>query len=81
MAFALQSIQKRLPKSGSAVGGIRADPSQRLRGSEEGTVDGMRWLVSVSLALGVVSLAIQWRLMPHHEPPDVEAQQPRDSAP
>jgi predicted MFS family arabinose efflux permease len=30
----------------------------------------MRWLVAVSLGLGLVSLAIQWRWMPHHVPPD-----------
>jgi len=30
----------------------------------------MRWLVSASLALGLVSLAVQLRWMPHHAPPD-----------
>jgi predicted MFS family arabinose efflux permease len=71
MAFALQSIQKRLPKIlGPLIAGFVLTRAQHLFGSEQGTVDGMRWLVSVSLALGVLSLAIQWRWMPHHEPPD-----------
>jgi MFS family permease len=71
MAFALQSIQKRLPKVfGPLIAGFVLTQAQRLRGSEQGTVDGMRWLVSVSLALGLVALGVQWRWMPHHEPPD-----------
>jgi MFS family permease len=71
MAFALQSIQKRLPKVlGPLIAGFVLTEAQRLRGDEQGTVDGMRWLVSVSLALGLVSLAVQLRWMPHHEPPD-----------
>ncbi len=71
MAFALQSIQKRLPKIlGPLIAGFVLTQAQRLRGGEQGTVDGMRWLVSASLILGLVSLAIQWRFMPHHAPPD-----------
>jgi predicted MFS family arabinose efflux permease len=70
MAFALQSIQKRLPKVlGPLLAGFVLTQAQRLRGSAQGTVDGMRWLVAGSMGLGLVSLAIQWRWMPHHEPP------------
>jgi MFS family permease len=70
MAFALQSIQKRLPKVvGPLVAGFVLTQTQRLHGSEQGTVDGMRWLVGVSMTLGIASLAIQWRWMPHLEPP------------
>lgn len=70
MAFALQSIQKRLPKIiGPFIAGFVLTYAQRLRGAEQGTVDGMRWLVAFSLALGLLSLAIQWRWMPHHPPP------------
>ena len=70
MAFALQSIQKRLPKIlGPLIAGFVLTQAQRLRGEDRGTVDGMRWLVSVSLGLGLLSLAIQWRWMPHHVAP------------
>ncbi len=70
MAFALQSIQKRLPKVlGPLIAGFVLTQAQRLRGDEQGTVDGMRWLVRVSLLLGLVSLAVQWRWMPHRQPP------------
>jgi predicted MFS family arabinose efflux permease len=70
MAFALQSIQKRLPKVlGPLIAGFVLTWAQQLRGSEQGTIVGMRLLVSVSLGLGLISLAIQWRFMPHREPP------------
>jgi predicted MFS family arabinose efflux permease len=70
MAFALQSIQKRLPKIlGPLIAGFVLTQAQRLHGEEQGTIDGMKWLVSVSLGLGVLSLLIQWRWMPHHEVP------------
>ena len=70
MAFALQSIQKRLPKILSPlIAGFVLTQAQRLRGEDRGTVDGMRWLISVSLGLGLLSLAIQWRWMPHHVAP------------
>jgi MFS family permease len=71
MAFALQSIQKRLPKIlGPPIAGFVLTRAQQIHGSEQGTVAGMRWLVAVALGLGLVSLAIQWRWMPHHAPPD-----------
>jgi MFS family permease len=71
MAFALQSIQKRLPKIlGPAVAGFVLAAAVDHYGSREaGYVAGMRWLVAASLGLGVASLAIQLRWMPHHAPP------------
>jgi MFS family permease len=70
MAFALQSIQKRLPKMlGPLLAGFVLYRAELLLGSKEaGRVAGMRWLVGLSLALGVVSLLIQVRWMPHHKP-------------
>lgn len=70
MAFALQSIQKRLPKIvGPVVAGLVLTAAIRHYGSADvGHVMGMRWLVGVSLLLGLGSLAIQVRFMPHIEP-------------
>jgi MFS family permease len=73
MAFALQSIQKRLPRIiGPAVAGFVLGWAGRHYGSEEaGNVVGMQILIGISLALAVATLAIQFRWMPHHEaPPD-----------
>src|SRR5438105_3621409 len=71
MAFALQSIQKRLPKMlGPLLAGFVLYRAELLLGSKEaGRVAGMRWLVGLALALGVASLLIQVRWMPHHKPP------------
>ena len=71
MAFALQSIQKRLPKIvGPLVAGFVLAAAAAHYGSREiGYVVGMRWLVAVSLLLGLASLGLQLRWMPHHEPP------------
>jgi MFS family permease len=70
MAFALQSIQKRLPKIlGPVVAGLVLAAAIRYHGnSDVGRVVGMQWLVAVALLLGLGSLAIQIRFMPHHEP-------------
>ena len=70
MAFALQSIQKRLPKiAGPAIAGfVLAAAATHYGDRETGQVLGLRWLVTASLALGVASLAIQLRFMPHHKP-------------
>ena len=69
MAFALQSIQKRLPKIiGPVIAGFVLTAAIRHYGSSDvGHVMGMRWLVGVSLLLGLVSLVIQVRFMPHQE--------------
>ena len=70
MAFALQSIQKRLPKiAGPAIAGLVLAAAVAHYGSPEaGHVAGLRWLVAVSLLLGLVSLAMQIAWMPHHAP-------------
>jgi len=70
MAFALQSIQKRLPKIvGPAIAGFVLAAAAAHYGSREvGHVIGMRWLVAISLLLGLVSLAMQIRWMPHQAP-------------
>ena len=70
MAFAVQSIQKRLPKIvGPVVAGAVLTAAIRHYGSQDvGHVIGMRWLVGASLLLGLGSLAIQIRFMPHLEP-------------
>jgi predicted MFS family arabinose efflux permease len=70
MAFAIQSIQKRLPKvigpfiAGSVIGWSQS----RLGNPELGRITGMRLLVCGALALGVISLFIQFQWMPHREP-------------
>ncbi len=71
MAFALQSIQKRLPKVlGPLIAGfVLARAEAALGDREAGRVAGMRVLVGIALALGVVSLLIQIRFMPQREPP------------
>jgi predicted MFS family arabinose efflux permease len=71
MAFALQSIQKRLPKIlGPVIAGLVLAAAIRYHGDPDvGHVVGMRWLVVVSLLLGLGSLLIQVRFMPHHEAP------------
>jgi hypothetical protein len=70
MAFALQSIQKRLPKViGPLAAGFVLTRARAAWGDDEGVVVGMRILVSVALGLGVVSLAASWAFLPHREPP------------
>jgi MFS family permease len=70
MAFALQSIQKRLPRIvGPAVAGLVLAMAARHHGVSVGYVVGMRWLVGVSLLLGVGSLLMQVLWMPRFPAP------------
>jgi MFS family permease len=71
MAFALQSIQKRLPRIiGPALAGFVIEWVARHRGGEaEGYNVGMHYLVAISFVLALVSLAIQVRWMPEHPVP------------
>lgn len=71
MAFALQSIQKRLPKVlGPLAAGYVLARAERAAGSAEaGRVAGMQHLVLIALGLGVVSLVIQFAYMPHRKSP------------
>lgn len=70
MAFALQSIQKRLPKIlGPLIAGFVLTAAIRHYGDPAvGHVIGMQWLVGLALVLGLGSLAIQIRFMPHQAP-------------
>jgi MFS family permease len=71
MAFALQSIQKRLPRIiGPAVAGFVLATAARHHGSADvGYVVGMRWLVGASLLLGLGSLLMQVLWMPRYPAP------------
>jgi MFS family permease len=71
MAFALQSIQKRLPRIiGPAVAGFVLAAAARHHGSADvGYVAGMRWLVGASLLLGLGSLVMQVLWMPRFPAP------------
>jgi len=61
MAFAIQSIQKRLPKIlGPALAGVMI--------AAAGQIAGMRLLVFTSLVLAAASLLAQWLWMPHRPP-------------
>jgi predicted MFS family arabinose efflux permease len=70
MAFAIQSIQKRLPKIvGPFIAGwVIAWYQSRMGSIELGRVAGMRILICAAFALGVVSIFIQFRWMPHRKP-------------
>jgi predicted MFS family arabinose efflux permease len=71
MAFALQSIQKRLPRIvGPAVAGLVLAAAARHHGSADiGYVVGVRWLVAASLLLGLGSLGMQIIWMPRYPAP------------
>jgi len=71
MAFALQSVQKRLPRIvGPAVAGLVMAAAARHHGSADlGYVVGMRWLVGASLLLGLGSLVLQVVWMPGYPAP------------
>src|SRR5262249_6761555 len=80
MAFAIQSIQKRLPKIlGPFIAGwvlawtthVLGSPQARTAagdGRRAGPAAGMRILVAGSLLLGVTSLAVQLVWMPRRKP-------------
>jgi MFS family permease len=68
MAFAIQSIQKRLPRIiGPAIAGFVLAAAQDRHGEQQGHVIGMHLLVGIALALAVASLAIQLVWMPQAE--------------
>ncbi len=73
MAFAVQSIQKRLPKiiGPACIGGVLYffglyHPEAKAR------LAAMPYLVGTALALGVASLFVQFRYMPHRPPAPIE---------
>lgn len=69
MAFALQSIQKRLPKILGPLIAVRVLSWAEASGDspEASRVAGMRVLVGIALVLGVVSLVLQFVYMPHRK--------------
>jgi MFS family permease len=72
-AFAIQSIQKRLPKIiGPACAGVVLGYFIREHGSVEGRLIAMHLLVGVALLLGLASIAVQWYWMPHRPAPAME---------
>ncbi len=73
MAFAIQSIQKRLPKIvGPVIAGFVLAWFIREYGEEVGRSRGMHVLVGCAMALGVASLLVQYRFMPHSATPAPE---------
>ncbi len=71
MAFAIQSIQKRLPKIiGPACIFAVTWSLIRVYGDEEEALRvGMPILVGAAFVLGLASVAVQWRFMPHRSAP------------
>jgi len=70
MAFAVQSIQKRLPKIlGPACIAIVMYFLHRHYAPDEARLVGMPFLVGTALLLGIASLGVQWRYMPHRPAP------------
>ncbi len=67
LAFAVQSVQKRLPKVvGPALAGFLLHRAGDWAATpEEGRVLGMRVLVGTAFLFGLVALAVQVRWMPH----------------
>jgi MFS family permease len=70
MAFAIQSIQKRLPKIfGPACAGFVLGYFIHEYGSDQGRLVGTHLLVGAALLLGLASMVVQWRFMPHRPAP------------
>ncbi|MBM3994493.1 MAG: MFS transporter [Planctomycetes bacterium] len=73
MAFAVQSIQKRLPKIlGPMCIGIVLYYLGQHYDEDEARRVGMPWLVGTAFVLGIASVLVQWRFMPHRDPPPME---------
>ena len=73
IAFAIQSIQKRLPKIiGPSCAAAVLVYCTDFFGQEQGRMIGMHGLVGVALVLGVASLLVQLRYMPHRPAPAME---------
>ncbi len=73
MAFAIQSIQKRLPKiiGPICIGSVLYYLGQ-FYNTDEARRIGMRWLVGAAYVLGAASVAVQLRFMPHRPTPPTE---------
>ncbi|VTT99603.1 mfs transporter : Major facilitator superfamily OS=Cloacamonas acidaminovorans (strain Evry) GN=CLOAM1481 PE=4 SV=1: MFS_1 [Gemmataceae bacterium] len=70
LAFAVQAVQKRLPKviGPAAAGFVLHHAGEWAATPEEGRVLGMRVLVGAALVLGAVALVVQYRWMPDRPP-------------
>ena len=73
MAFAIQSIQKRLPKiiGPACIAGAVLFFSQYYN-RDDARLAAMPYLVGTALVLGLASLLVQWRWMPHRPAPKIE---------
>lgn len=73
MAFAVQSIQKRLPKilGPACIAGVLY-VFGLYYARDEARLAAMPYLVGTALALGIASLIVQYRYMPHREAPPLE---------
>jgi MFS family permease len=70
MAFAVQSIQKRLPRIiGPAIAGFVLAAAQERHGEQQGNLIGMHVLVGIALGLAGASLVIQLIGMPRSAVP------------
>lgn len=70
MAFAVQSIQKRLPKIlGPACIGVVLYFLDRTYDQDEARRVAMPYLVGTAFLLGVASVLVQWWFMPHRKAP------------
>jgi hypothetical protein len=73
MAFAVQSIQNRLPKIiGPICFGTVLYGLSFYYADDEARLIAMPWLVGAALALGLISLVVQWKWMPHRPTPKLE---------
>src|ERR1019366_8263597 len=74
MAFAIQSIQKRLPKiiGPLCIGGLMLYLKQYSDDPDEQCRVGMPYLVGAAFVLGIASVWVQWRFMPHRPTPKIE---------
>lgn len=75
LAFAVQSIQKRLPKIvGPVLAGFLLQRASHWEATpEQGRALGMQMLVGAAFLFGIISLLIQFRWMPHRETPTSQA--------
>jgi Na+/melibiose symporter-like transporter len=73
MAFAVQSIQKRLPKilGPICIGAVMYFLSFS-HDEDEARQVGMPYLVGAAFALGIASVLVQWRFMPQRDPAPIE---------
>jgi hypothetical protein len=71
MAFAIQSIQKRLPKiiGPACIFAVTWSLSKVYDDKDEALGVGMPILVGAAFVLGLASVAVQWRFMPHRSAP------------